>query len=316
MFHFSTRRDVDCPENTASGSVQCSRPVFVNLKNRLHLNGVNSLLEPTTRHLSEVQYKRMLSAWQSMEQYHVYGYVHHTRVVGLLAIEGIPNDNARVLTIAAAPGYRGRGLERRLVVETFCSLRLRALIARSLEETLPFYQNLYFETCPEESTSKERKVYSCVLTREALYAAHTHEYSAGAVLYCQKNKKRFYVLVTELSGNTGLPKGHVEAGESEEQTALREIYEETGLTAHIEPGFGGEIVYPQGRGMLKHFTYFLARFDAEQEVQSGVDVQAHLLPYDQAMKRLSFADVRTILRKAEEMLTLQDADQDAAKFPE
>lgn len=307
MFHHQQKQEQpDVLDNPGLNQTQRSRPVFVNLKNRLHLNGVNTLLEPTTRHLTEAQYKRMLSAWQSMAQYHVFGYLHHNRVVALLAIEGEPGGKARVLSIAVAAGYQGRGLDRRLVVESFCSLNLTDLSTRSLEGTLSFYDNLAFVCQQEVAVQPGHPTYSCVLTREALYAAYAHEYSAGAVLYCQEGRTRKYVLVTELSGNTGLPKGHVEKGETNEQTALREIFEETGLTATIEPGFGGEIVYPQGKGMLKHFTYFLARFDAGQPVQSGVDVQAHLLSYEQAMRRLSFVDVRIILKNAEDMLKARD----------
>lgn len=54
--------------------------------------------------------------------------------------------------------------------------------------------------------------------------------------------------------------------------------------------------------MLKHFTYYLAYFDGREEPVSGPDVIAHLLPYDQALRKLSFADVRAVLRNAEEYL--------------
>ena len=53
--------------------------------------------------------------------------------------------------------------------------------------------------------------------------------SAGAVLYTFIDGVRHYVLVREKNGSYGLPKGHVEPGETLPQTALREVREETGL---------------------------------------------------------------------------------------
>ena len=282
-----------------------SRPMFVNLKNRLHLPGVNEILAPCTQHLTVSQYKRMMTAWQTMDRFHVFGFVQYGHVIGLLAIEEKTQGYGRVLAIAILQNQQGRGLGRRLVVESICSINLQELSATSLDDNIGFYEKMNFSISQPQTSGNGLSVYACVLSREALYSAYSHEFSAGAVLYCQTGQQRFYVLVTELSGNTGLPKGHVEAGESEEQTALREIFEETGITAEIVPGFGGEIVYPQGRGMLKHFTYFLAVFDASQQPVSGIDVIAHILPYDQALRKLSFADVRTILKKAEAFLNAE-----------
>lgn len=276
--------------------------MFMSLKNRLHLPGVNDLLAPCTQHLTASQYKRMLSAWQSMDQYHAYGFVHYGRVIGLLTIEEKLPGQGRVLTITVHPSHQRRGLGRRLLVEAFCSLDLEELFAMTLEDNLGFYVALGFHIAEPQLTASQQIAYGCTLAKEALYAAYKHEHSAGAVLYCEQNGERQYVLVTELSGNTGLPKGHVEEGESEEQTAMREIYEETGITATIVPGFGGKIVYPQGRGMLKHFTYFLAKFDCENGIVSGPDVEAHILPYEQAYRKLSFTDVRVILKRAEKYL--------------
>ena len=283
-------------------SIPRSRPMFVSLKNRLHLPGVNELLAPCTQHLTASQYKRMLSAWQTMDQFHVFGFVQHSRVVALLTIEEKHKGQGRVLTVAVNPSHQRRGLGRRLVVEAFCSLGLLELSAMSLDDILGFYIALGFQIAQPQLTAAGHLVYACSLTKEALYAAYRHEHSAGAVLYCEQEGERLYVLVTELSGNTGLPKGHVEEGETEEQTALREIYEETGLKAAIVPGFGGEIVYPQGRGLLKHFTYFLATFDCDSKLVSGVDVEAHILPFEQAYRKLSFTDVRVILKQAEQYL--------------
>jgi bis(5'-nucleosidyl)-tetraphosphatase len=270
--------------------------------NRLHLPGLTDLLAPCTQHLTDQQFKRMLNAWQSLPQYHVYGFVQYGHVIGMIALEGQTMSEARVLSVAVKPRLQGRGIGKRLVVETFLTLNLMTLDARTLEELLGFYQKLGFEVIDSCARDDGQLVYRCRLTQQALYAAYTHEHSAGAVLFSQSGTQRLYVLVTERSGNTGLPKGHVETGETQEQTALREIYEETGLPARLLPGFGGEIVYPQGRGMLKHFTYFLAEYDAQLTPVSGEDVIAQALPYEQALQKLSFADVRKILRNAETFL--------------
>ena len=57
------------------------------------------------------------------------------------------------------------------------------------------------------------------------------EHSAGAVLYTVVNGAPRYVLVTERSGYASLPKGHLEEGETPARAALREIREETGISA-------------------------------------------------------------------------------------
>ncbi len=50
-------------------------------------------------------------------------------------------------------------------------------------------------------------------------------HSAGAVLYTVIDGERRYVLVREKNGSYGLPKGHVEPGETLAQPALREVRE-------------------------------------------------------------------------------------------
>ena len=281
---------------------QRPKTVFMSLKNKLEMPGVSGLLAPCTRHLDQSQYARMLSGWRSMGQYHVYGFVRMGTVVAIMAVEEQKMGRGRLLVHSVDPRFRLRGMGRRLMVETFCSLKLESLTVDTVEEALGFYRQNLFEVVSSRDSGQGILLHSCILTKQALYAGYAHEYSSGAVLYCEKDGQRLYAVVTELSGNTGLPKGHVEAGESNEEAALREIYEETGIRAEIVPGFEGELVYPQGRGMLKHFYYFLARFDSSQRFYTGDVVAAELLPYDQAMKKLSFMDVRQLLRRAEVFL--------------
>ena len=61
------------------------------------------------------------------------------------------------------------------------------------------------------------------------------EYSCGAVLYTWRDGVPQYVLVYD--SHYGFPKGHIEPGESKKQTALREIFEETGIRAAIDTRF-------------------------------------------------------------------------------
>lgn len=69
------------------------------------------------------------------------------------------------------------------------------------------------------------------------------EKSCGAVVYTTKNGEIEYLLVQMMGGHYSFPKGHVESGESEEQTALREIKEETDLDVSLDTAFRQSVVY-------------------------------------------------------------------------
>ena len=59
------------------------------------------------------------------------------------------------------------------------------------------------------------------------------EESFGAVVFARKDDVLYVLLVQtveEFCGDWGLPKGHAEGDESHEDTARREIHEETGVT--------------------------------------------------------------------------------------
>ena len=58
-------------------------------------------------------------------------------------------------------------------------------------------------------------------------------------------------------GHWSFPKGHVEAGESERQTALREVREETGLRIKLVSGFRHSVEYAPKPGVQKQVVYFL-----------------------------------------------------------
>ena len=64
------------------------------------------------------------------------------------------------------------------------------------------------------------------------------EKSCGALVYRKKQDRLELLLIRHKNGgHWSFPKGHVETGETEPQTALREIKEETGLDVGLCEGF-------------------------------------------------------------------------------
>ena len=123
--------------------------------------------------------------------------------------------------------------------------------------------------------------------------------SAGAALYTVQDGQTRWVLVREKSGSVGLPKGHVEKGETPEQAALREIREETGLQAELCAGEPLVDAYPLADGRLKRVTYYLARYEDQALNPDPTQVEeAMLLPLKEALAALSHGSARRILRRA------------------
>ena len=131
------------------------------------------------------------------------------------------------------------------------------------------------------------------------------EKSCGTVLYTVIDNVIYYVLLKVKNGGyCGFPKGHVEAGESEHETALRETWEETSIRAEIVGDFRREVNYTFGRNRNKTVVYFLARYSDQTPAHNpGFEVRNHLvLPLEEACEALTFENTKTILREAEEYI--------------
>ncbi len=136
------------------------------------------------------------------------------------------------------------------------------------------------------------------------------EKSCGAVVYWESEGERLYLLEHMQGGHFAMPKGHVEAGESERETAEREIWEETGLRVHVDCTFRAVTSYRPYPGCVKEVVYFLTRAASRETVAQPEEVRAvQWLPLDAALRTLSFENDREILRRAARTL-----DESAKKF--
>ena len=124
------------------------------------------------------------------------------------------------------------------------------------------------------------------------------ERSCGAVVVTTQNGIRNYVLVK--GGYVGLPKGHMEPGESERETALREVQEETCVRAKILPGFRRTVLYHMPNGNDKRVVYFLAEYSRQEARRNPEEfLKVMVLPYQEALHALTFENDRVTLRAAE-----------------
>ena len=130
------------------------------------------------------------------------------------------------------------------------------------------------------------------------------EKSCGTVLYTVKDNAIHYLLIKATDTYCGFPKGHVEAGETEHETALRETWEETSIRAEIVGDFRREVTYRMKNGNKKTVVYFLARYSDQTPAHNpGFEIRHFLsLPLDSACRALTFENTRQILRDAEEYI--------------
>lgn len=130
-----------------------------------------------------------------------------------------------------------------------------------------------------------------------------YEKTCGAVLYTEQNGERKYLLIKNESGHIGFPKGHIELNETEEETAFREVFEETGFTVTLDKNFRMQYQYVTLENTQKSCVYFLAYYDfAPAKIQESEISQSWLVPYAEAMMILNFVQDKEILAAAEKRL--------------
>jgi 8-oxo-dGTP pyrophosphatase MutT (NUDIX family) len=133
------------------------------------------------------------------------------------------------------------------------------------------------------------------------------EKSCGVVLFTEtEDGARKYALVrSAVHNHWGLPKGHVENNETERETALREVREETGVAdAEILDGFRKQIEYRMPNGIKKQVVFFCAKYKNQELQGDPSEINSLLaLPVDEAAKLLSHDDVKGVLLNADEWIS-------------
>lgn len=122
--------------------------------------------------------------------------------------------------------------------------------------------------------------------------------SCGAVVIGREAGARRILLVQYYDGHWSFPKGRMEPEETERQTALREVREETGMSVELLPGFRAETVSVK-RNVGAKAVFFLGRpaSGRERVQKSELAAQKWACPQE-AEKLVTYAEDRQILRRA------------------
>jgi 8-oxo-dGTP pyrophosphatase MutT (NUDIX family) len=123
--------------------------------------------------------------------------------------------------------------------------------------------------------------------------------AGGIVVRTDQETPRILVITAKQSPQQWIfPKGHVEPGESPEEAARREVWEETGIRSRLL-GYAGELEFTaeEGRILVK---YYLVAF--VEQTGHGEGRKARWCTYEEALQLLSFADARTLLTQAKPLL--------------
>jgi 8-oxo-dGTP pyrophosphatase MutT (NUDIX family) len=124
-------------------------------------------------------------------------------------------------------------------------------------------------------------------------AGSTH---AGGVVYRVKDATLELLLVSSRYDKSiwVLPKGHIEPGESSDETAVREVFEEAGVKARIVEFLltSQQVV----RGASQQIEYYLLERLGEEENTEGRKIA--WLVGDAAVQRLTFDEHRAVVTKA------------------
>lgn len=133
------------------------------------------------------------------------------------------------------------------------------------------------------------------------------EISAGGIVFRRAPDGVRFLLIRDSYKNWGFPKGHLEADESPDAAAVREVREETGLTG-LTLTAPVEIIdwHFRFRGRLVHKVchfYLIEAADGHARPLRREGITAcKWLTFDEATSLVSYENARTVLARARAML--------------
>lgn len=126
--------------------------------------------------------------------------------------------------------------------------------------------------------------------------------SCGVIPYRVNGERNEYLLLFQRGSRTwSFPKGHMEAGEDELDTAFRELREETGLTARLDPDFREVITYPMSSYSYKDVVLYLGEV-AGEVTQAPGEIIRHRWVSAQEAKKLLWGDYLGLVDRVERYL--------------
>ncbi len=130
------------------------------------------------------------------------------------------------------------------------------------------------------------------------------EKSCGAVVYKYENNQLYILILKMKLGHFSIPKGHVENNETELETTLREIKEETNLDVIVDTNFREKITYSPYEGITKDVIFFVASYQSGliKEQKSEVENAFWVLAKD-ACSYLTHQSDRDVVHSAIQYIT-------------
>lgn len=159
---------------------------------------------------------------------------------------------------------------------------------------------------PKDTKIYEPDIWFSVQSQEEKYSPKIHCYfekSCGSVVYTIQGGEKKYLLVENISGHIGFPKGHMEFAENERQTAMREVLEETHLKVTLDNKFRSEYNHTLKYGIKKTDVYFSSKifFPKSFSYQKEELLNTFLLPFNEAIRKLNRPQDMIVLLEHAEM---------------
>ena len=148
-----------------------------------------------------------------------------------------------------------------------------------------------------EELENEKEAIISYLSEKYNLGKFKQEKSCGAVVY--NPKKHSFLIIKMLNGNWGFPKGHTEDQETDIQTAIREVTEETGINIEILDGFKKSIKYIPFPEVLKKVIFFIGITEEEKVTIDKNEIEDYMwCSYEEALKMITYKPQRDVMESS------------------